>query len=37
MPFNFKEFEEQIISGLRESGLIDKFSVSEYTQTPNFF
>lgn len=35
VPFNFKEFEDRVITGLRESGLIDKFSVFEYTQTPN--
>ena len=29
VPFNFKEFEDRVITGLRESGLIDKFSVFE--------
>lgn len=35
MTFNFKEFEEKIVNALRDSGLIEKFSVSEFTQTPN--
>jgi hypothetical protein len=35
MTFNFKDFDDKIITGLRESGLIEKFSISEFTQTPN--
>lgn len=33
MSLNFIEFEERIINSLRDSKLIDRFSVSEYTQT----
>lgn len=35
MSVNFSEFEEKIISALEGSRMIDRFSVSEFTQTPN--
>jgi hypothetical protein len=35
MSVNFPEFEEKLISALKGSKLIERFSVSEFTQTPN--
>lgn len=35
MSINFSDFEEKIISALQGSQLIDRFSVNEFTQTPN--
>lgn len=35
MSFNFKEFEERFVAGLADSGLIDKFSLSEIYRTPD--
>lgn len=32
---NFSEFERKIIDSLKESGLIERFSFVEFTQTPN--
>jgi len=35
MVFNFKTFEEKIISSLQSSGLIEKFSLREFTKSPD--
>lgn len=35
MSLKFKEFEDRLVTCLRESGLIENFSVSEITKTPD--
>lgn len=35
MSFNFKEFEDRLVSSLKDSGLIDNFSFSEFSKTPD--
>jgi hypothetical protein len=35
MSVNFKEFEDRLVSSLRDSGLIDNFSFSEINKTPD--
>jgi hypothetical protein len=35
MTINFNEFEERLVSALRDSGLIERFSFSEISRTPD--
>jgi len=35
MSINYKEFEEKLVDSLRDSGLIERFSISEIEKTPS--
>jgi len=35
MSINFSELEDKLVSALRDSGLIERFSISEISKTPD--